>query len=120
MLLGVHIRQHRQARDLADLGEDRQRALKPESARGRGAGPVRLVETGLVDDADVQPLADLLQRMGHFQRVLAALQLARAGDEDDALPAADGNRTAQTGLDVDDGVRLGQGEFRICGLATRG
>jgi hypothetical protein len=44
--------------------------------------------------------------MGHFQRVLTAFQLARAGDDDDPLATADGDRAFHM-LDVDDGVGLG-------------
>ena len=71
----------------------------------------RFEPDAFVHDADIEPFADLLQRMGHFQRVLAALQLARAGDEDDALAAADADGALQAVLDVDDGVRLGHGEL---------
>ena len=109
MFLGMDVGQHRQARDLADFGEDGQGAFQTETARSRRRGAVGLVETGLVDDADIQPLADLLQRMGHLQRVLAALQLAGPGNEDDALAATDGDRPLQALGVVDKGVRLGQG-----------
>ena len=40
---------------LADLGEDRQRAVEADAARALGAGAVRLVERGLVDEADAEP-----------------------------------------------------------------
>ena len=79
----MHVGQHRQAERGADLGEDRQRLRKPDAARGRRAGAVGLVERGLVDEADLQPRGDLLQRGRHLQRMRAAFELARPGDDRD-------------------------------------
>ncbi len=45
------------------------------------AGAVRLVERGFVDEADAEPRGDLLQRRRHFERMRAAFQRARAGDQ---------------------------------------
>src|SRR5690606_15537631 len=107
--LGVDVGQGRQAGDFADFGEDRQGVFQADAARGAGAGAVRLVEAGLIDDAEVQPLADLLQRMGGLKRVLAAFHLARAGDEDDAGAAADDDGFLEAFGQGDDGVRRGHG-----------
>ena len=64
-LLGrVHVGQHRHAEALAHLGEDRQALLHAEAARGVGAGAVRLVEAGLVDEADAELARELGQRAG--------------------------------------------------------
>src|SRR5262249_26950178 len=46
-----------------------------------GAGTVGLVERGLVDEPDLEPARDLLQRARDFQRMRAALECARAGDD---------------------------------------
>ena len=92
----MNVCQGRQAGHLANLGEDRHGVFQTDAPRGAGAGPVRLVETGFVDDADIQPLADFLKRMGRFQRVLAALHLARTGDESDSCAAADDDRRPKT------------------------
>ena len=46
--------------------------------------------------------------VGRFQRVLAALQLARTGDEGELLGLADADGRATAGGEFDDGVRLGQ------------
>ncbi len=51
----------------AKIGSD---CASAEAARSRCAGAVGLVEGGFVDDADLQPRGDLLQRGGHLQRVL--------------------------------------------------
>ena len=77
----MHVGERREAELFADIGEDRQRRVKPEPARAGSAGAVRLVEAGLVDEADAEPAGDLLQRRGHFQGMRAAFQLARAGDQ---------------------------------------
>ncbi|MNC72751.1 hypothetical protein D3C75_1238480 [compost metagenome] len=93
----MDVGQGRQAGDFTDFGEDRHRVLQADPARGGGAGAVRLVEAGLVDNADVQPLADFLQTMRRLQRVLAAFHLAGAGDEDDATTAADHDGLLEAG-----------------------
>ena len=100
----VHVGQHRQADDLADLGEDRQRLAEAEAPAGARRGAVGLVEGGLVDEADVQPPGDLLERSCGLQRVGAAFELAGPGDDRQPLGVADAHRppaggwTSTTGL----------------------
>ncbi|MNS52691.1 hypothetical protein D3C72_854120 [compost metagenome] len=100
----MDVGQGRQAGDFADFSENRQGVLQADAARGGGAGAVRLVEAGLVDDADVQSLADFLQPMRRLQRVLAAFHLAGAGDEDDTAAAADHYGLLEASGQFDDGV----------------
>ena len=77
----VHVGQRRQAKALADLGEDRQRRLEADAALAGPGGAVRLVERGLEDQADLQPRRDLLQRRGDLERMGAAFELAGTGDQ---------------------------------------
>jgi hypothetical protein len=77
----VHVREHRQAERVADFREYRQSRLHADAARAAARGAVRLVEGRLVDEADLQPAGDFLERRGHFQRVRAALHLAGPGDQ---------------------------------------
>ena len=75
----VHVGQDRQARALADLGEDRQRAVEADAAlAARALVRLALSKLGLVDEADAEPAADLLQRAGHLQRVLRGFPSGRA------------------------------------------
>ena len=74
----VHVGEHRDfsvSRISAKIGSA---ALEPDAARARPAGAVRLVERGLVDEPDADASRDLLQRGGHFQRVLRGSR-ARTG-----------------------------------------
>src|ERR1700761_5472203 len=73
--------------------EDLQCLLQADAARGVGAGAVGLVERGLVDEPDVKPRRDLLQRAGDFQRMGAALELAWAGDHRDRQIIAEFDRS---------------------------
>jgi len=66
---------------LAQLGENRQAGLEPDAARAVDRGAVRLVEGGLVDEAEAELRRHLHQRMAHLQRMRPALQRARPGDE---------------------------------------
>ena len=93
----------------ADLGEDRQRLFQAEAARRRGAGAVGLVERGLVDEADLQPRGDLLQRGGHFERMRAAFELAGPGDDRDRQIIAEFDRA--NGDDRCSGIQELQGHF---------
>ena len=93
----MHVGQHRHAKTVADLGQDRQPVGHADAARRRGAGAVGLVETTFVDQPDAGGGADLLQRGRHLQRMAAAFDLAWAGDQhewqvvaDFQLPDADG------------------------------
>src|SRR5262249_28822767 len=63
---------------------------------------VGLVERGLVDKADPQAAADLLEGGGHLQRMTAALHLARAGEQRDRPVVGEGHIADGNG-----GVRLG-------------
>src|SRR5262249_18635337 len=77
----MHVGEHRNAELRTDLGEDRQRLLEPHAARALAAGAVRLVEGGLVDEADLQPGRNFLQRRGYFERMRAALERTRSRDQ---------------------------------------
>ena len=88
----VHVGEHRDAERVADVGKNRQRLVEAHAARALRAGAVGLVERGLVDEADLQPRRDLLERRRHFQRMRAALQ--RAGPRDQRQAAA-GCRSAR-------------------------
>jgi hypothetical protein len=90
LLGGVHVGQHRAAEALAQLRQDRQPALHAHAALGGGAGAVRLVEGGLVDEAEAQPVGELDQRMGHLMGMLARFQRAGAGDQGERAVVADG------------------------------
>ncbi|MGY4370999.1 hypothetical protein ACVW1A_007064 [Bradyrhizobium sp. LB1.3] len=79
----MHVGQDRQAERRSDFGKDRQRLRQPKTPRSRRAGAIGLVERGLVDEADLQPRGDFLQRGGHLQRMLAAFELARPGNDRD-------------------------------------
>lgn len=50
---------------------------------------VRLVETGLVDEAGADALEHVAQELGRFERVAAAFQLAGAADEGERQMVAD-------------------------------
>ena len=81
LLLVVDVGQQRQAELLAQIGKDRQRRVEPGPALAGQRGAVRLVEAGLVDEADAEPGGHFLERAGHVEGVLARFQLARAGDQ---------------------------------------
>ena len=89
----------------ADLGEDGQTVLEADPPLGLPGGPVRLVERGLVDQADVQPIRRLFERECCFQRVGAALHLAGPGDDGQAKRVADPHGLAATARDFDDRIR---------------
>ena len=97
----------------ADVGEDRQRLFEAEAALARQAGAVGLVEARLVDEADTGLGGNLFQRGGHFKRVRAAFELARAGDDRELLGIAD-----LDGTGLDDGIGLDGGHTGI--LETQG
>ena len=88
----VHVGEHRHFQRVADFGEDRERRVEPDAARGFGRGAVGLVERGLVDEADADPRRDLLQRRRHFQRMRPAFQ--RHGPAISASGSALPKRTA--------------------------
>ena len=82
-LLGqMHVGQHRAAIALAHLGEDRQARLEPQPARALDRGAVRLVERGLVDEADAEPSPVSSTSAWLISCAwLPALERARAGDQ---------------------------------------
>ena len=97
----VHVGDDREAKRLADLREHRQRRVEPDAALARERGAVRLVEGGLVDEAQPEPPRDLLQRRRHLQCMPAALHLARAGEHRDGRVVRDlncANGNARIGL----------------------
>ena len=77
----VHVGEHRNFQCVADFGEDRQRRVEADAARTLGRRAVGLVEGGLVDETDADARRDLFERARHFQRMRAAFQLARPGDQ---------------------------------------
>ena len=75
-------------------------------ARARRRGAVRLVERGLVDEADAQLRGDLFQRCRHLERMRAAFQRAGTGDQSKR------QAIAELGFaDLDDGIGGGRHEF---------
>ena len=99
----VHVGDHRQAEAVADFGEHRQRRLEPEAARARARGAVRLVERGLVDEPDLPPRRDLLQRLRDLERMGPALHLAGPGDQRERQVRAE-LRRERPAADLNDGV----------------
>ena len=98
----MHVGEHGDVQRLADLGEDRQRGGEPDAARARSAGAVRLVERGLVDEADPELRRDLLEGARRVEGVRAALERARTGDQRQWQRIAEAHRA-----DSDD--RIGSG-----------
>ena len=78
-------------------------ALRPTPARGRARGPIGLVEGRLEDEADGAPRRDLLQRRRHLERMGAALDLARSGDQRERQRGAETGRERPL-ADLNDGV----------------
>ena len=74
----MHVGGDGKAGALSDLGEDGKRLFEPEPAGARGAGAVRLVERALVDEAELEPASDLLERLRRLQCMRAAFQHARS------------------------------------------
>ena len=97
----VHVGEHRQAEPLLDLGEDGERLVQPDAAGAGDRGAVGLVEGGLVDEAQAEPVGDLLEGGGHFQRVIAALHGAGPGDDAERQMVAEAD-----GASLDDGGML--------------
>src|SRR3546814_4980359 len=79
----VYVGQHRTAEALPDLRQDLQTRRHPDAAPGGDAGPVRLVERGLVDQRNPGPAADRHQDLRNLERVIAALDRARPGQQDE-------------------------------------
>lgn len=61
------------------------------AALARQARSVRLVERRLVNEADAEPTADLLQRRRHLQGMRPALHLARPGEQRDRRIVGEGH-----------------------------
>ena len=70
----MDIGQHRQAGRLANVAEDGKTGVHADPAGGRGAGAVRLVVAGLVDDRHAGAGGYLAQSMGDLQRVGSRLR----------------------------------------------
>ena len=96
----------------ANLGEDRQRRLEPDAARAVAAGAVRLVERGLVDEANPDALRHLLERLRHLQRMGTAFELARTCDQRERQIVAEARRA-----DIHNRVR-DQGLIHHCSRST--
>src|SRR5262249_20021718 len=81
-LLGLmHIGEYGKPGALLDLGENRQGFGEPQPSRAPRPGAVRLVEGGLVDEADAGVTGDLLQSLGGFERMRSALECAWPGNQ---------------------------------------
>ena len=87
----VHIGDDREPQRLLDFGEDRQRPFEADAAASGERRPVRLVEGGLENEADVQPRRDVLQRRGHLEGVGAAFHLAGPGEHRDGQIVPEGD-----------------------------
>ena len=74
----VHVGEDRHAELAAEIGEDRERRLEPHAALALEAGAVRLVERGLVDEADPEPRRHLLEPARNVEGVLAAIRAGTA------------------------------------------
>ncbi len=105
----VHVGEHRQAGGLTNLCEHGQRGLQAQSAFGRQAGAVGLVEAGLEDQAGTDPVGDFAQGMRHLERVAAAFHLARTGDEHERQGLTQAHGAAAGHGDLDDRVGAGDG-----------
>ncbi len=88
---------------LAHLGEDRQARLQAQAALAVDRGAVGLVERGLIDQADAELAGQLDQRVAHLQRMGAAFEHARPGDQGQRPVVADGD------VADGDGARRGHG-----------
>ncbi len=73
------------------LREDIERGLDAKPALSLERRAVRLVERGLVNDADAEPLRDVADRARHLQGVRAALQCAGAYNEGELARIAEGD-----------------------------
>ena len=88
----VDVGDHRAAVARAHLGERLDALGEPEAAGAAGAGAVRLVEAALVDQAEPARAAHLDQGGGGLERMLAAFDLARPGDQHHRQIVADRER----------------------------
>ena len=77
----VHVGEQWDRQFFPQLGEDRKRVVEADAALTLGAGAVRLVERGLIDEANPEPRGEFLQRRSHLKGVCAAFQRARPGDQ---------------------------------------
>ena len=85
----MNIRQDRNLELLAQIGKDRECAIEPLPAHARKACPVRLVVRGLIDEADTKTHRHLLELACHHEGVVAAFELAWAGNQEERLVVAD-------------------------------
>ena len=99
----MDIRQHGDGEAGADFGENRQALTHANPARGRQAGAVGLVEATFVDQGNFQLPRHLDEGRGNFKRMIAALDLARSGDQRKGPAIAERDRPDR------DGARFRQG-----------
>src|SRR5690606_38993192 len=77
----MDVRQDRKPELSPEVGENRKRRVEPDAAPGVQRRAVGLVETRLVDEADSETSADLLQPPGDVEGMAPALELAWPGDQ---------------------------------------
>src|SRR6202042_732095 len=77
----VNVGQHGKIEAVADFSKDRQRLLQADAALAGARSAIGFVERGLEPQADAEPRRYRFQRARHLQRMHAAFELARAGDQ---------------------------------------
>ena len=89
LLLGVHVGDDGHADDLADLGEDLEALLHPQTAEAGVRGAVGLVVAGLEDVGDPELVGDLLHGRGDVDGHLLSFENAGAGQKEERSVQAD-------------------------------
>ena len=115
LLALVDVGEDRHAELAPEIGEDRQRRVEPHAALAGETGAVRLVEGGLVDEADAEAGRHLLEPAGDVEGMRAEFELARAGDERERkVVAEDGFADRDVGVGLHGGgtiaARIGTGD----------
>ena len=85
----MDVGEDRQIEFLANVGEDGKRLFEAKAALAGKAGAVRLVEGGLVNEADPELPGDLLELSRHHEGMLTAFQLAGTRDHGQRQLVAD-------------------------------